>query len=245
MSKEKDLTNLYLLRPSTFQNENTLKGSIILNEDLFIAKRNRNLSFRLRYRYRDDLFNQFLDARENEDRLNIERGLRASYRIIQKVKGQTEFRNKNIFRYTQADASRNRDINSLLLNQNLSYKPDIRWEFGLETEFGWESDTAEPKNLVIQFQKILIRTIYAFLRRGRVSADYEFQNVEVLENPTNASIPYEMANGRKEGLSKRWQLRGEYTVTENVVVSVLYRGRDEPTFDKIIHSGQAEVRAFF
>ena len=67
----------------------------------------------------------------------------------------------------------------------------------------------------------------------------------MLKNITNASIPYEMANGKKEGISKRWQLRGEYTVTENVVVSILYRGRDEPTFDRIIHSGQAEVRAYF
>ena len=71
------------------------------------------------------------------------------------------------------------------------------------------------------------------------------QAVHVLNNPLDVSIPFEMARGKKEGLNHVWQLRGEYTIAENVVCSLTYRGRDETQFSKVIHSGQAEIRAYF
>jgi hypothetical protein len=54
-----------------------------------------------------------------------------------------------------------------------------------------------------------------------------------------------MAGGKKEGASKNWQLRGEYTIAENVVISLFYNGRDDAGFEKIIHTGQAEIKAYF
>jgi hypothetical protein len=69
--------------------------------------------------------------------------------------------------------------------------------------------------------------------------------VNVLDNPSDVSIPFEMAGGKKEGVSKSWQLRGEYTIAENVVISLFYNGRDDAGFEKIIHTGQAEIRAYF
>jgi hypothetical protein len=54
-----------------------------------------------------------------------------------------------------------------------------------------------------------------------------------------------MAGGKREGVSKSWQLRGEYTIAENVVISLFYNGRDDAGFKEIIHTGQAEIRAYF
>ncbi len=58
-------------------------------------------------------------------------------------------------------------------------------------------------------------------------------------------MPYEMARGKKEGVSQNWQARLEYTLAKNVVFSLFYNGRDEAGFKRVIHSGQAEIRAFF
>jgi hypothetical protein len=70
--------------------------------------------------------------------------------------------------------------------------------------------------------------------------------VNVLEKPLDVTtIPFEMAGGKKEGVSRSWQLRGEYTIAENVVISLFYNGRDDAGFKEIIHTGQAEIRAFF
>jgi hypothetical protein len=244
-SKDETLSNLYFLKYSTFQGPNTQKGSIVYNQDLWFMRQNRDHSFRLRYRYRDDLFNQFLDANDNENRLSIERSIWANYRIIEQLKAQSSVRNVLTFRNNPANEARNRDINSLILNQNFSYRPGASWEFGIESEYGQEEDLANQKNLKLDYGRALLRTSYAILRKGKISSTFNYQMVKVLDNPLGVSIPFEMAGGKKEGVSKSWQLRGEYTIAENVVISLFYNGRDDAGFDKIIHTGQAEIRAYF
>lgn len=244
-SKDENLDNLYFLKLSTFQGPNTVRGSLIFNQDLFYMRRNRNLSFRFRYRYRDDLFNQFLDPDDNEDRLSIEKSLWANYRIIEKLKAQSEFKNVTTFRENKANTSRDRDITSLIFNQNFSYRPNLNWEFGVESEYGQEVDYAGNKDLRIDYGRALIRTSYAFLGKGKISSSFDYQTVIVKNNPLGSSIPYEMARGKKEGVSKSWQLRGEYTIAQNVVFSLFYNGRDDADFERIIHTGQAEIRAYF
>jgi hypothetical protein len=244
-SKDEDLSNLYFINYSTFQGSSTLKGSIVYNQDLWFMRQNRNHSFRFRYRYRDDLFNQFLDENDNENRLSIERSLWANYRIVEKLKAQTSLRNVITVRDNRANKVRNRDINSIIFNQNFSYRPDASWEFGVESEYGQEEDLANKKNLKIDYGRALLRTSYAILGKGKISTTFDYQMVNVLENPEDETIPFEMAGGKKEGVSKNWQLRGEYTIAENVVISLFYKGRDDAGFDKIIHTGQAEIRAYF
>jgi len=244
-SKDENLSNIYFLKFSTFQGANTLKGSIIYNQDLWLMRQNQNHSFRLRYRYRDDLFNQFLETQDNESRLSIERSIWANYRIIEKLKAQSSLSNILIYRNNKANEVRNRDINSNKINQNFSYRPDPSWEFGVESEYGQEIDFANQKDLKIEYGRTLLRTSYAILGKGKISATYDYQMVNVLKNQFNVSIPFEMAGGKKEGVSKSWQLRGEYTIAENVVISLFYNGRDDAGFNKVIHTGQAEIRAYF
>jgi hypothetical protein len=244
-TKEKKLANIYLLNISKFQGDSTMMGSIIVNEDLYFLRQSNKISFRLRYRYRDDKFNQYLDAYDNEDKLSIERGVRTDYTLHKKIKAQSEARQRFIVRKNKADTYRNRDITSYIINQNFSYRPGIKWEFGIESENGFEKDDAENKDLDIRYHSILFRTDYSLLKKGKISTEYEYQLVDVLNNPQNVTIPFEMAKGKKRGINKRWQLRIEYTLATNIVSSLFYSGRDEAGFKKIIHSGQAEIRAYF
>jgi hypothetical protein len=220
-------------------------GSIIINEDLYLLRKYHKISFRLRYRYRDDKFNQYLDAYDNEDKLSIERGIRADYPLHYKLKAQSEVRQHLITRKNKADVYHNRDITSYILKQNFSYRPQDKWEFGVESENGFEKDVAEKKDLNIRYHSILLRTDYSLFKKGKINAEYEYQLVDVLNNPQNVTIPFEMAKGKKKGINKRWQLRLEYTLATNILFSIFYSGRDEAGFKKIIHSGQAEVRAYF
>ena len=220
-------------------------GSIILNEDLYFFKRSNKLSFRLRYRYRKDKFNQYLDSYDNENRLTIERGIRSNYSLHSKLKAKSELRQRLIERKNKANITRNRDIQSYILNQYFSYRPQIKWEFGIESENGFEKDIAENKNLNIRYHSILFRIDYSLLKKGRISTEYEYQIVNVVDNPLNRPIPFEMAKGKKEGINRNWQLRAEYTLATNIVFSIFYSGRDEAGFKKVIHSGQAEIKAYF
>ncbi len=201
-TKNKNLGDLYFLDLSKFQSAETIQGNMTFNQDLYIMKRRRDLSFRLRYRYRDYLLNQFLDAGDNEDGFTTEQGARADYSIVSGLRAQTEFRSKKTFRHSNATPSRNRDIQSSLLNQNLSWRPDMQWEFGVESEGADETDYAESKDLKVRYLRLLFRSSYALLQRGRIAADFDYQLVKVLNNPTGAPIPYEMARGKREGVNK-------------------------------------------
>jgi hypothetical protein len=86
---------------------------------------------------------------------------------------------------------------------------------------------------------------YILAGKGRFTAEYNHQTVKVSSNPNELSVPFEMARGKKEGVSKRWQLRAEYTVAKNILFTFLYSGRDDAGLTDIIHTGQAEVRAYF
>ncbi len=244
-TRESDLTSIYTLNLSDFQGDQTIRGSIIYNQDLYLMRRNRDLSFRLRYRYRDDRSNQYLDPGENEDQLLIERGIRADWRIISDLKSQTEFSQKLTTRESRSNTFRNRDIFGWYVNQKFSYRPTDRWEFGIEPEYGREHNYVSTYPLVLWFGVLRNRINYSIPAKGRISAEYEYQTVNTLDNPLNLSVPYEMANGKKEGISKKWQLRAEYTVAKNIVFTLFYNGRDDASAKNIIHTGQAEIRAFF
>jgi hypothetical protein len=244
-SKNRNLSDLYFLDLSKIQTAETIQGNLTFNQDLYVMKRNRDLSFRMRYRYRSDLTNLFLDAGDNENRLNTEKGIRADYAIVQSLRAQTEFSLNTVYRHTDAGQSRNRDIYSTVLDQNLSWRPDNQWEFGIESEGGDQTDYAESKDLRVRYLRMLFQTSYAFLQKGRISLDFDYQMVNILNNPTGAPLPYEMARGKPEGINKSWIFRVEYTLTENVLFTLNYSGRDDANYEQVIHSGQAEVRAYF
>ncbi len=249
-SKRQDINDLLWLNLSTFQGALTIKGLILFSEDLYIMRQSRKLSVRLRYQYREDQFNQYLNAGENEGRLGIERGLRANYQIQRTLKAQSEVRYNTLNRNNKSDLGRNRDISSWIMDQNFSYRPLPVWEFGLDAELGLEEDlaartTASNSDLSLRYLRLLGRINYSLLQKGRLTAEYDLINVDVLDNPGQRAVPYEMARGKKEGLNKQWRLRGDYTVATNIVFSVFYEGRDEATYQKVIHTGQAEIRAFF
>jgi len=119
------------------------------------------------------------------------------------------------------------------------------WEFQLTGEYGNEENRAASNPLELWFAVGKLQANYIVAGSGRVTADYEQQVVKTVANPEEVTIPFEMAKGKKEGLSKKWQLRAEYTVSKNILFTLLYRGRDDAGLDEIIHTGQAEVRAFF
>ena len=244
-TKEPDIKSIYLLNLSKFQKDQTIRGNITYNQDLYILRSNRNLSFRLRYRYSDGRFNQYLDPNENEDRLSRESGLRTDWRITPKLKSQSEVRYKKLLRDSKASPLRNRDITGYYYDQNFSYRPISAWEIGLESEYGNESNKELNYPIDLWFEAVKGRIDYALPGKGRASAEYQFQKVNPTSNPLGLVVPYEMGRGKKQGNSHTWELRVEYTVAKNILFTFYYNGRNEPNFENVIHSGQAEIRAYF
>jgi len=244
-TRESEIQSIYLLNLSRFQGDQTIRGTIQFNQDIFLLRRNRDLSFRLRYRYLDGLTNQYLDANENENRLTEETSVRADWRMSAALRSQTEIRTKQNSRESKANLLRNRNIRGYFANQYLSWRPKNRWEFGLECEYGNEDNRTIQYPIRLWYGVLKGRTDYSLIGKGRASAEYRYQSVNIISNPFGFTVPFEMAGGKRKGVSQTWQLRLEYTVAQNVLVTAFYNGRRDAGFDKTVHTGQAEVRAYF
>ena len=112
-------------------------------------------------------------------------------------------------------------------------------------EYGNEKNKAKSYPIDLWYTATKTEANYVLPGTGRITADFEYQAVNITRNPLDLTVPYEMAKGKKAGISKRWQLRAEYTVAQNILFTLLYTGRDDAGFANIIHTGQAEIRAFF
>ncbi|MEJ2543696.1 MAG: hypothetical protein P8Y99_06480 [Calditrichaceae bacterium] len=244
-TQESDIRSIYLLNLSKFQKEQTIRGNMTFDQNLYLLRNNRNLTFRYRFRYLKARFNQYLEASENEDRYSLEHGLRTDWRIFNNLKSQSEIRAKSYSKLNNASPIKNRDITGYYYDQRFSYRPISNWEFGLESEYGNEANQSPNYLMDLWYENIKGRINYSIPGKGRASANYTFQVVNVTSNPDNKVVPYEMASGKKEGNSHTWDLRVEYTVAKNVVFTFYYNGRNEANFENVIHTGQAEIRAYF
>ena len=59
-----------------------------------------------------------------------------------------------------------------------------------------------------------------------------------------SAVPFELTGGRIEGKTYLWTLAFDYRLSGNMQASLQYQGRLEGA-GAPVHSGRAEVRAFF
>ncbi len=235
---------VFTLQPSHLQGKYTVRGVFNVQQDLYFMRHNRKLSFRLRYRLTSNYNNQYLDANENDRRRNQEMGIRMDWRPKIRFRSQTETRWRTFSRNSTSNPLRNRDILGYYLIQNFSFQPKARWEIGFGSESGYETNSTPLYPMKLWFTIFKQRLNYALPSKGRATFEYQLQNVSLLHNPLQLVVPFEMAQGKRKGLSQSWQLRIEYTVSKNILFTFQYIGRKDAGFKRTIHTGQAELRAY-
>jgi len=246
-NRNPDFWRIYFMDWRAFQDENyTIRGQVTVNQDIFYKERNPTWGLVLRSRYRQSLFNQFLDNLNNERRVYWARTLhlrrrfsRGRYTITADVE---QVVNKRI---VPSSRTRNRDILGNILRLGLVYRPVYRWQFDVKLESGWEKNYHPDNILADRYLDARFRITYSAKSKTRIFFNTQVITVQVTENPFERPVPYEMGKGKKEGVSYNISLRMDYFVNKHVTVTAAYTGRMDAGFLRPIHLGQAEVRAYF
>jgi len=246
-SREKDIWQLYLLNFQKYHNLNTtVRGTYWINQDIYFFERNPDFGITLRSRYRDNLYNQYVDARFNESRRLWDRSIIWRQKIWGRVLShEMEYKQSTNFRFVQAAPSRNRDVFGQSLKWKLNYRPVYAWQIRLQMEAGLQKDRAKVNQLQVRYLEVAPQINYAVRGKARAVVSLNYLNVRILQNPFNRPLPFEMGKGKREGHSFNWNIRFEYFVSSNITVTVNYNGRRDAGMSRTIHLGQAEVRAFF
>lgn len=246
-SRLKDIWQLYLINLEKYHNEQTtIRGSYVLDQDLYFFERNPSFGITFRSRFRDNLTNEFIESGFNEKRRTWDRSIIWRQSLWQKKLSQEiEYKQSTTERTVSAIPSRNRDIMGHIIDLNLNFRPVYAWQFQLGIEGAIQNDRAERNRMKVGYIDLKPRINYAIAGKARAQTNVSILNVNILDNPFQKPIPFEMAKGKKEGLSLLWNFRFEFFISSNITSTFSFTSRKDAGAPRTIYLGQAEVRAFF
>lgn len=239
-SKDPNTDNIYYLHTGTFLNDsNTIAGTQLFQQDVFLFENNPEYSLRLRF-IQTRTMNQYSSG--NEKNLNIQRSVRLRLGLTKDITTQVEYVSKNDRNNAPANSVRNRNISSYSINSDLAYRPIPSIESGFQLNFSRADDFYPVKQTEASINQQILRFVYSFVSSGRIRL--EIERDEVILNLPETNFPYELTSGRPSGKSYYWRASFDYSISKNIQASMNYDGRSEGK-KQVIHTGRAQITAFF
>lgn len=239
-SKEKDTKKIYLLNFSSFLNENTtIRGSNLFQQDFYLYKNEREFSGRVRYIQRKNMSQYSTGLEKGYFREN---SFRIETSIVRDISNQTEYIRQTDNVAAPDISGRARTVSSEEASTEFSYRPYNQVEVGFKFGVGKTDDTYPEKPTEINTNSQLVRINISFAGKGRLRIETERD--ELNANTSENYIPFEVTKGNRLGKNYQWRLMFDYRIAENLQTSVNYNGRILGG-GTAVHTMKAEVRAFF
>lgn len=239
-SRQTDLKKIYLLDLSSFQDEkNTIRGTNLIQQDIFLFENDPFLSFRFRYTQRTSLNQYFSSAEKGYYR---ERSMRVNFKMVEEITNQTDI----VFEDDNLNAASTSNRNRLVFNQNVStefsYRPEKNIEVGFKLKVGRSIDEYPEKPTTIDINSQILKFNLSFAGDGRLRI--EFERNELTGNSNNNYVPFEITSGNLMGKNYFGRLSFDYRISNNLQSSINYEGRSQGG-SPAVHTARGEVRAFF
>jgi len=239
-SKDSKYSNIYLLRLSTFQNEaTTIRGSNLIQQDIFLFESETDFSMRFRYLQRTNL-NEFSGGFERG--YFRERSLRIKFKMVEEISNQTDLTNTDDNLTSQRSSNRVRRITGNFITSDFSYRPVRTIEVGFKIRVGRNEDKFPIQPTLIDFNGQAMRLNVSFLGTGRLRI--EIERNELLSNTQQNFLPFELTGGNQIGKNYFWRVNFDYKLSSNLQTTVSYDGRLQGS-SKSVHTMRAEARAYF
>ena len=239
-SKDPNQKNVYLLRLSTFQNDvNTITGSNSVQQDVNLFKNNRYFGFRLRFIQRKN-FNQYYSG--NERALGVERSVRLRLSFTPDLTLVTDYVSETDRNSAPQLQIRNWNIGSKSVISELTYIPIRNIETGFRIELKRANDFYPANPTGADVNKQVLKFSYSLEAKGKLRVEVERDEAILGANPV--FLPYDLTKGITVGKSFLWTISLDYRITNFIQATLNYFGRAEGN-SKVIHTGTAELRAYF
>lgn len=240
-SQEEDYKKIYLLHFSDFLNpDKTIRGSNMIQQDLFLLEKNQDLNFRFRYMQRKSL-DQFNGGTEKA--YSRERSMRINFKMIQEMSNQTDLVSTNDFNIAPITSNRARMITDNNITSDFSYRPERNIEVGFKIKTGRSTDEYPVKPTVMNLNSQLLRFNLSFAGTGRLRIEIERDELNANVDK-NVTLPFELLGANQLGKNYFWRFNFDYRMSANLQSTVSYDGRIQ-SGNKAVHTLRAEVRAYF
>ncbi len=239
-STESDLSKIYLLNFNYFQQDSTtIAGTSLFSQDILFFDGQPDFSARLRYLERGGLTSLSGGAERLYGR---ERSVRLRWQLIPEIANELDLVNRTDRVSQSPTPSRIHDVNGTGLSFDISYRPVQSIEYGMRFEVAHSEDGGQTPPLQADINTQTVRGVFGFERAGQLRVSMAREEVHLDRDVID--FAYELTNGRSAGISWLWGVAFEYRVTSFIQASASYDGRSEGGAP-VVHTGRAEVRAFF
>ena len=141
-------------------------------------------------------------------------------------------------------ATRNYSIDGWLSETKLNFQPGSIYRITLSYKYQQKENVrAEGLGEKAGLQDGGLEIRYNSPRKGQISAHFNMVNISY-NAETNTPLAFEMLEGLKKGVNYTWGLSLQRNLGSGLQISLNYEGR-RPAGLKTIHTGGAQVRAFF
>ncbi len=239
-SKDPIQKHIYLLKFSTFLNDqNTIAGSNSLQQDVNLFQNNQYFGVRLRFIQRKG-FNQYYSG--SERLLGVERSLRLRLSFTSDLTLITDYVSETDRNLAPQLTIRNWNIGTKSIASELTYVPIRNIETGFRVELKHANDFYPIIATGADVNKQVLKFAYSLEAKGKLRVEVERDEAILSSNPI--FLPYDLTKGITVGKSFLWTISLDYRITNFIQATLNYFGRAEGN-SKVIHTGTAELRAYF
>ena len=129
----------------------------------------------------------------------------------------------------------------------LAYVIKQQLRFTLAYKYSFQSNTANQNDGQFSVSNGLnFETKYTSSKQGTATAKISYITIGYEEGETkNTQVEFAMLQGLQAGKNILWNLAYSRRISENIEITISYDGRKTGTTSKIIHTGGAQLRAYF
>lgn len=239
-SKDPVQKHVYLLNFSTFLNDqNTIAGANSVQQDVNLFQNNQYFGIRLRFIQKKG-FNQYYSGSERS--LGVERSVRLRLSFTSDLTLITDYVSETNRNLAPRLSTRNWNIGSKSVASELTYVPIRSIEAGFRIELKRANDFYPVNATGADVNKQVLKFAYSLEVKGKFRVEVERDEAILSSNPL--FLPYDLTKGITVGKSFLWTISLDYRVTNFIQATLNYFGRAEGN-SKVIHTGTAELRAYF
>ena len=190
--------------------------------------------------------NKTLLVNDTSYRSNLSRELHARWNLSRKWTLQDAYTDGTKLNNSKFFTTSNYNIFYYSTEPKVSYQPDPAFRITLSYKYSNKLNTLTaapaPEAKAIS-QNFGAELKYNALNKGSLTAKMNFINMEY-NDVESSPLAFEMLDALKIGKNYTWNVSYSRTLANNIQLTLSYDGRQSPGV-KTIHTGNAQVRAFF